>query len=395
MNYQQVRQYLFNNLWHGENSRTRSARSMNMIVKGVLIQPDYTRLWGTDISHWDGLVNLSVTKAMGASFTYIKAIDGSLQTNRFVENRQTAINAGHVVGPYGWLYRDANVSCVSQARAYHDLMQKYPCLLRPAIDFEPTYYGGKRSDPTFSDLRKWATEWLRLGNPKAVLYSAAYFMNPYGSIPSDLKDMFAGLWVAHYGTNNPTMPAGYAAGEWIFHQFTSSGDAKLLSPNSVNKLELDINYAKSKAVLDSLGGASEPPPTGGTMSYFQATGSQVIRTAGTVNAPVTTLGGFTQYILGPMSGSGSYAGDVIECDAPVNGYMKITRLWRNGAWVQLPASAYCGVNYLSPITFTPPPDPLPPAPEPRVLSSFMSVEQVITYDTGETRTLTAENVELK
>ena len=262
MNIHQVKQYIQNNLIYGEQKHGSFERFFGV---QPLVAPDTSRPWGTDISHWDGNVQLGVTKAKGAEFTFVKAIDGTLTARYFVENRQRAKNAVLIDGAYGWLYRNVNVSCVAQAQAYDALMNKYPVTLPPVIDFEPTTWAGQASNPTYDDLRKWGTEWLRLGNPKGILYSAAYYMNSMGQIPSDVKDMFVGLWVAHYGTLNPTLPKGYAAGEWLFHQFTSSGDAKVYSPNDAGKLEVDMNYAISAARLAQLSGTvtdPEPVPAG-------------------------------------------------------------------------------------------------------------------------------------
>lgn len=336
LNLHKLKQWAQNNAVHGENSRERSARDMGFAVSRALIQPDYSRLWGTDISPWDGNVRLYVTQSFGAKFTYIKAIDGTLTASYFVDNRKNAADAKYPVGPYGWLYRDANVSCVRQAQAYNDLMQRYPCQLVPAIDFEPTYWGGVRSDPTFADLRKWVTEWLRQGNKKPVLYSAAYFMNTYGAMPSDLKDMFAGLWVAHYGTNTPTLPYGYAAGEWLIHQFSSSGDAAKLSPNSVNKLELDLNYAKDAAALAKIGVTSAPvPPTipkEGTMLIYVnkvTTASLNGRSGAGTNFPV--VAGFVN-------------GDILVCDneqlADGAYWRRVRACVRSGANLPVPANCW-------------------------------------------------------
>ena len=338
MNFAQVKQLAGNNVWYGEQKRIPHPFDEG-IARAGLVLPDYSKDWGTDISPWDGLVDLWVTKSLGAKFVYIKAIDGTLQSKYFVENRQRAKDAGLLDGSYGWLYRNANVSCVAQAQAYNTLLNKYPVALIPAIDFEPTYWGGVRSDPTYSDLRIWATEWLRLGNPKARLYSAAYFMNPYGQIPSDLKDMFDLMWVAHYGVVNPLMPIGYQSGEWGVHQFASTGNATVISPNSVGKKEVDLNY--SKAIVT--------PPPGGDM-YYLATGNITMRAAASSSSVNAVLNGNAQYV---------YKDDVLETEAPASGFVKIKRLWRNRAWVQLPSVAYCGTAYLTATTFTPPPDPAP------------------------------------
>jgi GH25 family lysozyme M1 (1,4-beta-N-acetylmuramidase) len=236
----------------------------------AFIAPDLARVWGIDISGWDKNVDLSVTKGRGASFVFIKAIDGTIQNSYFVPNRQRAKDARLLHAPYGWLYRDVNVSCVAQAQAYSNIVKQYPADLPPVIDFEWTSWGGAASNPTYADLDKWATEWLRLGNRKPILYSAAGYMNPLGTIPATLKAKFEGIWIANYGVVNPMMPYGYAATEWKFHQFTDSGDAMYYAPNDSGKLELDLNYFNGTAEqLYAMAGQSVPD--GGDVTIYNLT----------------------------------------------------------------------------------------------------------------------------
>jgi lysozyme len=267
MTFAQLKQYLLNNMIHGEQrGRGKPAQS----VSYSLITPNYSRVWGPDISGWDKNVDLSVTRSRGASFVFIKAIDGTIQNTYFVPNRERAFAAGLFHAPYGWLYRNANVTCVSQARAYSNIVSQYPSDLPPVIDFEWTSWAGQPSNPNFDDLDRWVTEWLRLGNRKPILYTAAGYMNAFGTIPATLKAKFEGIFIANYGVNNPLMPYGYGASDWIFHQFTSSGDAPYLAPNDAGKLELDLNYFNGDIQsLRALAGGTTPPPaeppTGGSI----------------------------------------------------------------------------------------------------------------------------------
>jgi len=378
--YHKLRQSL-NNLRFGENDRSQNRgihlREMSFVERLralALISPDNGRVWGIDISHWDGNVDLAVTKSRGASFVFIKALDGTLATRYFVENRARAIAADLPHGPYGWLYRNANVSCVAQAQAYDVILQKYPPVMPPVLDFEWTRYGGVQSDPAYDDLRKWATEWLRLGNPKALLYSAAGFMNPLGTIPADLKAMFRGIWIANYGVNNPAMPYGYSANEWEFHQFTSSGDAALIAPNDVGKKELDLNYFNgSREVFAERFGGTTPPPNGGTMRYIEGTakGSVTIRqtAAGDPYIP-------PRYLLN---------GDKIKASEVVDGrWLKLTEI--NGKPATGWSSAGTTQQYITwqwvEVTEPPPPDPEPEPPTSDIAGVRFTGEVIFDYTDG-------------
>lgn len=315
MNISQIAQYFGNNLWYGEQKR--EGAPVYFADLAALVLPDQSRTWGTDISPWDGNVRLETTANKGASFVFVKGIDGTLQARYFVENRQRAINAGLINGAYGWLYRNVNVSCVAQAQAYDTLLNKYPVDLPAVIDFEPTKWGGVASNPTYADLRLWATEWLRLGNRKPILYSAAYYMDSFGPMPSDLRDMFEGLWVANYGALSPAMPMGWGAGNWLFHQFASAGDASILSPNDVGKKEVDLNYAISAQKLYELADLVPPPPSGGTTMN-----GKIIATALNIRQ-----GAGANYLdIGDLLN-----GDLVTASESLGGWWHLTDATRNGA----------------------------------------------------------------
>lgn len=308
MNQHQLRQYIEHNFFYGEQHRLVPPEYK--AVSESLIIPDPASGWGMDISVWDGLVDLSVSKAKGCKFVYVKLLDGTLTSKYGPENFKTAIDVALPRSSYGWLYRDANVPCKAQAQAYTDLLQKYaPSTdLPPAIDFETTYYSGAVASPDYSDLRKWATEFLRLGNPKPYLYTGKWFTDPLGPMPSDLVAMFAGIWIANYSTTtNPPVTTGFST--WKIHQYASIGDAQALAPGTTNKQELDLN--RSAVVI------TQPPDTnGGQMRY------------GTINYEWTNMragAGATYADIGDL-----HLGTEIEFDTVSNNYCHLVSAKFNG-----------------------------------------------------------------
>jgi len=325
MNHHQLKQTFQNNLWYGENVRLRSADTPRLT--GALIQPDYNRVWGVDVSgRWDGIVNFAVTKALGASFAFIKGVDGAIPTRYYKENYNKAVEVHLPCGPYAWLYRDVNVKCTAQAQALHDLNQKYPPQLPSVIDFEATKYGGVQSNPNFSDLDKWVTEWLRLGNPEPLLYSGKYYMNDYGPgrIGENLKAKLAGLFIAAYGTNNPGLPLGWS--EYEYHQFSAEGDAQLIAPGNLGKIELDLDYA-ARAIL--------PPPDNGGIpmdKYMKVTDAVTqslnVRSSGENLGAQNDLGSFNLL-----------RGDIIHVvESKPNNYQRFVALYRENVSVVMPTS---------------------------------------------------------
>lgn len=340
MNIHQIKQSLQNNIWYGENERKKYGDIPSITTS--LVQPDYTRIFGVDLSHWDGVVNLEVTKQAGATFVFIKAVDGTINTRYYSDNFINAVNAGLHRAPYAWLYANRNVSCVAQAQALDRVNQRHPPTMASVIDFETTRYGGVVSNPNFTDLRLWVTEWLRLGNPKPLLYSGKFFMNQYGQIPNDLKAMFEGLWIANYYVDEPNLPLGWA--EWKYWQWTDQGDAQLLAPGNTGKLELDLNY-KYEAVV--------PPPTGEpVMKYYRITGSGNfnIRSGASVNS--TDLGDL-------------WDGDKVEVlevvtNSPTDKWGKLNKITRvSGTITPLPATVcYISLNTTRTVEYFPVPENL-------------------------------------
>jgi len=343
MNYHQIKQWLENNLWYGEQGRPPQEQTLAT----ALIEPDYTKRWYIDISDWDGgAVQLGVTKALGCSGVWIKGVDGSLNSKHFPANYATAVQVGLPRSAYAWLYRDVNVRATAQAQAFDTLLNKYPPSpeLTPLIDFESTRYGGVSSNPDFTDLRKWLVEWLRLGNPKPILYGGKYYMDQFGAMPSDVRDMIEGLHIANYSTLNPPLPFGFTT--WIYHQFASIGNAMKIAPNNVNKLELDLNYGHGTVI-------PPPPPTGATMK------------SGTLTTNTTSLKiRSTPVALADNSNQigGIYQGDTAfgEIDA-ASGWLHVSSIKRANDTSQT-IDGYCSANPIY-ITLV----DVPPAPTHRHL----------------------------
>jgi lysozyme len=236
--------------------RRNALREIAHLTGQAFITPDPKRIWGVDISHWDGLVNLQVTKEYGASFVIIKAMDGTILTKYYKENTAQAIAVGLLHAPYAWLYPDKCVSCEAQARAYHNLIKDVPVSLPPVLDFEWTHFNGQQANPNYTDLRKWLAAFIRLSGVKPILYTAAGYVSLFGAVPADILDMLAGEWVASYGGTVPSMPKGIA--KWDVWQFSANGDALKLCPGNQGKRELDLNYMTDEFYQRY--GVAQPPP---------------------------------------------------------------------------------------------------------------------------------------
>jgi len=243
------RQYWQNNLWYGSNERAQNVRRQTQyktrdlrLATVTWAEPDLSRVWGVDVSRWDGNVNFAVTKAAGASFAIIKCMDGTVPTKYWAENRQRALDAGLIVGEYCWLYPNKYVDCKAQARAVFERVRTVKKQIPLCVDFEWTHWAGQKANPNYTDLDLFVTEFIRLSGYRPMLYSAAGYCNPLGRMPEALKDKFCALWIANYGVLVPQLPIGFSADDWDFHQFAASGEAARFAPNDTKKLEVDLNY---------------------------------------------------------------------------------------------------------------------------------------------------------
>lgn len=263
MNLHQLKQYLFNNLWHGENGR-RPHVSAEIIASAIM--PNTSRVWGLDISHWNiPPVDLKRMKDIyGMSFVIIKGADGSLKTKYFPDHVMAAKAAGLPFGMYVWLYPNNRVSIDAQVGAWVALWNEYKPPLGVFIDAETTYYGGTVANPQASDLTAAHEKLKALTGQLQTTYTS------YGYSKSNLIgfdwNKYPRLWVANYTTASaPLLPSG--ASVYEFWQYTDNLDGAQLDPNG-NK-SLDGNYYNGTAeqfAAKYLGG-TVPPTNGGNVKY--------------------------------------------------------------------------------------------------------------------------------
>lgn len=254
-----------------ENSRERNTQEfLGELYKGadlesrltsVLVMPDQLRTWLTDHSDWDGNVDFAPMRAMGARGTWIKAMEGTVRSRRYVDNTVRAKAEGLAVAPYHWLHQNAKVNAKLQAQEFWKFVQPYAGKLPPMVDFEWTNFAGQPANPSYLDLDIWVTEFTRISGIKPVWYSAGGYVNLWGRMPAALRAKFAGFVVANYGVLVPNMPLGFGLDDWDFWQFAASGNAEVISPNDAGKKEVDLIYSDLiHAVFDNKYGVLNPVP---------------------------------------------------------------------------------------------------------------------------------------
>jgi GH25 family lysozyme M1 (1,4-beta-N-acetylmuramidase) len=315
-------------------------------IEGLLGQgftaPDNAQIWGIDISDWDGNVNLQVSCDAGAKFAFIKAMDGTIPAKYWTANNARAIEADLPHAPYAWLYPDSRVSCTLQARAYWELIKNTYFELPPVIDFEWTRYAGLQANPTYADLDRWVTEFIRVSGIRPILYSAAGYMNQFGVMPEYLRQKFAGVWWAAYGVGC-VYPYGFTSYDcW---QFSSFGDALTLAPGDRDKRELDLNYMTPAFYSRYVG--EIPQQEGNTMALYEGTAK--LTATPNVRVRRSYPDGMT---IGAILPGQAFRGDGLE-----NGWMHVIEVGST------PLVGWSAAQYLNYTEVTPPPPPPEPADE--------------------------------
>ena len=348
MNYHQLKQYLGNNLLHGENSRDQNRaemfRGLSIEEKNAImtvVMPDGSRVWGVDISHWNlPGVDLQRMKDMfGLSFVFIKMCDGSLNTKYFPEHVATAEAAGIPWGPYVWLYRGVNVNIEAQTTAWSNRAKQYKPDLPVQIDAEWTKYAGNWSNPTTSDLNAAHNSFQSKYGEPAETYTSPGYANQYLQGFDFTK---RGNWVAQWGVSQPTVSY-----PWEWHQFTSKLDGSILDPGG--NLGLDGNYFNGNAQdFAARYGGAVPPTNGDDMKKGTAKVDLNIRAAPWINTEPPKTG-----IL--------YKGEVAfgTIDAS-SGWLRIEWILRKGGDIDVSQDGnYCSGNptYIDIVDYTEPEPP--------------------------------------
>ena len=191
---------------------------------------------GIDVSKWQGVVNWPMVAASGKQFTIAKATEGvGYEDGRYDANKAGAMAAGLAFGAYHFARPDLNAEGAAEADWFVDTAGYQSGMIIPTLDLERT--GGL----TETALIAWVKAWVirvydRLG-VRPMIYASPYFWRTYMANTHWFADNgYAMLWVAHWNTTSPSVPADNWGGKgWTFWQYTSEG----LVPGISGKVDLD------------------------------------------------------------------------------------------------------------------------------------------------------------
>ena len=195
---------------------------------------------GIDVSYYQERINWSSVKAAGVDYAFIRVSDGSTFVDpRFQENWRNARIAGVKRGAYQFFR--SNKDPIVQANLLLSTMGPLEDGdLPPVIDVEST--DGQSKATIVRKVQQWVDHVERALGVKPIIYTGPYFWQDQISS----RD-FGGhpLWIAHYGTDCPLIPAPWSS--YTFHQFTDSGRVNGIAGN------VDTNtFAGTRADLEAL-----------------------------------------------------------------------------------------------------------------------------------------------
>ena len=181
-----------------------------------------------------------VKMRQNAEFVIIRAGQNLWPDSDFAYNWSAARDAGMARGSY-WFY-DSRAEPKRQAELWVAQLGNDLGELPLFADFEESYGGPYTGWQTWYDF----LERLKalVGEKEICIYTAYYYWRdnaPNATTQPDNLYYFHQypLWIANYGATVPKVPKPWGDEEWLFWQFTESGDGKLYG---VESNAIDLNY---------------------------------------------------------------------------------------------------------------------------------------------------------
>lgn len=185
-----------------------------------------TRVYGVDVSVYQGSVNWRSVRAAGKQFVYIRYSDGTGYLDPyFSSNWRNAKAAGLTVGAYQFFRASQNAT--TQADLVINAVSSLGGIGQPnlpiAIDVETN--DGQSNATVINAVNTWLSRvQSRTGRYRPMLYTSPGFWSGLGSpYPNPLPY----LWVANWGVSCPALP--YPWGRLRFWQYSDTGSVAGIS----------------------------------------------------------------------------------------------------------------------------------------------------------------------
>lgn len=188
--------------------------------------PGSNKVYGIDVSYYQGTINWSSVKAAGKQFAIIRVSDGTgFLDPKFVSNWKNAKAAGLTVGAYQFFR--PNQDATAQADLLVNQLNSVgygSSDLPPVIDVEVT--GGVSGGTVAAHVNTWLQRVKARTGRLPSLYTSPGFWSGIGNpTPNPLPY----IWDAHWGVSCPSLPPAW--GRLRFWQYSSTGSVSGISGN--------------------------------------------------------------------------------------------------------------------------------------------------------------------
>jgi lysozyme len=270
---------------------------------------------GIDVSHWQeengNVINWQKVADSGHVFAFHKATEGTTYSDpRYAGNRTDAASVGlpfgayHFARPSGGTISAAQADAAAEAQHFIEVAQPASGDLLPVLDLEA------HGNLPVRRLKAWAQSWLdtvaSAVGVKPIIYTGPNFWETRMNNTSQFADQDFPLWIAHYTSGAPRVPASNWSGRgWTFWQFTSQGKVPGIQGN------VDRNYFSGSDLTPyKIPGAPLPEPSPGPavppVNQVPPSITGEAEVGATLTATAGTWGGSTPQ---------SYSYEWLRCDA--------------------------------------------------------------------------------
>ncbi|MET9701996.1 lysozyme [Streptomyces griseus] len=238
--------------WMGAGTRIEQGPASS--AAGGVAPLDTSGVQGIDVSHWQGAINWGSVKAAGIAFAYMKATEGtSFKDSRFSANYTGSYNAGLIRGAYHFARPDVS-NGATQAGYFASNgggWSKDGKTLPGVLDIEHNPYGAMCYGLSTTQMRTWINDFYNTYKARTtrdvVIYTTASWWNTCTGSWTGMSAK-SPLWVAHWGTSSPNIPAGFPT--WTIWQYTATGRVSGVS-GDVDRNKFNGSPARLQALADN------------------------------------------------------------------------------------------------------------------------------------------------
>lgn len=182
--------------------------------------PGSTRVYGIDVSYYQGSINWTSVRNAGKQFAIIRVSDG---TGFLDPNFKTYWNNAQAAGVYVGAYQffRPNQDAIAQADLMVNQLNSVGFNgnhLPPVIDVEVT--GGVSNATIISRVNQWLQRVQSRTGRLPALYTSPGF---WGGIGNPSPNPVPYLWDAHWGVSCPTIPATSYSWRLRWWQYSATG----------------------------------------------------------------------------------------------------------------------------------------------------------------------------